>query len=76
MLNLDGNKLIENEKTQLSESMEEFSIWAKHTGNDDWIGYTKIRLDLFKKEKKVIVAEEFAEELSNLQNVIRKLGNL
>tara|TARA_Y100001970_G_C14104011_1_gene787064 strand:+ start:754 stop:894 length:141 start_codon:yes stop_codon:yes gene_type:complete len=45
--------------------VEEFSNWAMHTENHDWIGYSKIRLDLNKKESKVIVAEKLAEELSN-----------
>ena len=65
---------------QVEAFIEEFSIWAKHTGNDHWIGFAKIRLKLIERqsesEGKNIRPDRFVEELLKLQSVIRKLNTI
>ena len=76
MLNFFKNKKVKCDKSHLNESIEEFSIWAKHTGNYDWIGFAKMRLKLIERESENTRPDRFVEELLKLQSVIRKLNNL
>ena len=76
MLSLFKSKKTKCDKSHLNESIEEFSIWAKHTGNSDWVGFAKMRLKIIERESENIRPDRFVEELLKLQSVIRKLNTL
>ena len=58
---------------QVDEFIEEFSIWAKHTDNQEWVGFAEKKLDQISKEKEKITEEFILEELIKMQNTIRSI---
>ena len=58
---------------QVEEFIEEFSIWAKHTDNQEWVGFAEKKLDQISKEKEKISEEFILEELIKMQNTIRSI---
>ena len=58
---------------QVEEFIEEFSIWAKHTDNQEWVGFAEKKLDQIAKEKERPSEEFILEELIKMQNTIRSI---
>ena len=58
---------------QVEEFIEEFSIWAKHTDNQEWVGFAEKKLDQIAKEKDRPSEEFILEELIKMQNTIRSI---
>ena len=58
---------------QVEAFIEEFSIWAKHTDNQEWVGFAENRLKQLAKEKERPSEEFVLEELVKMQDTIRKL---
>jgi len=60
---------------RVEEFIEEFSLWAKYTDNQEWVGFAEKKLDQLAKEKDSPSEEFILKELLNMQNTIRKLKN-
>ena len=73
MLGFFQSKKVKCDKSHLNESIEEFSIWAKHTDNQEWVGFAEKKLDQIAKEKEKITEEFILEELIKMQNTIRSI---
>ncbi len=58
---------------QVEEFIEEFSIWAKHTDNQEWVGFAEKKLDQLAKEKENPSEEFILEELVKMQSTIRSI---
>ena len=60
---------------QVEEFIEEFSLWAKHTDNQEWVGFAENKLNQLAREKEQLSEEFVLNELLSMQNTIRKLKN-
>ena len=58
---------------QVEEFIEEFSIWAKHTDNQEWVGFAEKKLDQLAKERENPSEEFILEELVKMQSTIRSI---
>ena len=59
---------------KVEEFLDDFSIWAKHTGNQDWVGFAENKIIQLAQEKDSPSEEYILEELIKMQETIRKIA--
>ncbi len=61
---------------KVDEIIDEFRIWAKRTGNEDWIGFATIKFNQLGRQGITITNETAIQELHKIQNTIRKVKSI
>ena len=61
---------------KINQIMEEFRIWARHTGNEDWISFATIKLNQKLRVKAYFTDCFIHQEVNKIQKLIRKIKSL